>query len=175
MIFYRASIAFERGGNTPESFQEYVTNLDTLIVGSQDTGIALAYAVVAAESLGLGTVPIGAVRFKSLDLTKELNLPKYVIPLVGLCVGYPEDESNIKPRLPMKSVYFEEKYDAELSKSGIDEYDETYRKYLAERSTNNRDSNWSQSLCKMLPLTKNFTGNNYELLKQQGYISIDKK
>ena len=74
--FYRASIAFEKGGNTPESFQEYVTNLDTFIVGSQDTGIALAYAVIATESLGLGIVPIGAVRFKSLDLTKELNLPK---------------------------------------------------------------------------------------------------
>lgn len=95
--FYHTNIAFEKAGLPPETFQEYITNLDTLIVGCQDTGICLAYAVVAAESLGLGTVPIGAVRFNSLELTKELNLPKYVVPLVGLCVGYPEDESAVKP------------------------------------------------------------------------------
>ena len=53
-------------------------------------------------------------------------MPKYVVPLLGLYVGYPEDESTIKPRLPMKSVFLEEKYNEELSKAGVDEYDETY-------------------------------------------------
>lgn len=75
----------------------------------------------------------------------------------------------------MKSVFFEEKYDAEQSKAGIDEYDETYKKYLASRSTNSRDSNWSESIAKMLPLTKNATSADYDILKQQGYISIEKK
>ena len=47
-------------------------------------------------------------------------------PLLGLCVGFPEDKSVIKPRLPMKSVFLEEKYNEELSKAGVDEYDEKY-------------------------------------------------
>ncbi len=48
-------------------------------------------------------------------------MPKYVVPLLGLYVGYPEEESTIKPRLHMKSVFLEEKYNEELSKSGVDE------------------------------------------------------
>ena len=68
--FYRTSIAFEKGGKTKEDFEKYVTNIDTLIIGSHDVGIALQNAVVEAESLGL--------------VTKELNLTKYVIPIVGL-------------------------------------------------------------------------------------------
>ena len=40
-----------------------------------DVGIAIQNATVAAESLGLGTVDIGAVRIKILEIAKELNLP----------------------------------------------------------------------------------------------------
>ena len=85
-------------------------------------------------------------------------------PLLGLCVGFPEDKSVIKPRLPMKSVFFEEKNDEELSKVGVDEYDETYKQYLTSRNTNTLDSNLSQSISKMLFLTKNATSANYDLL-----------
>ena len=102
-------------------------------------------------------------------------MPKYVVPLLGLYVGYPEEESTIKPRLHMKSVFLEEKYDEELSKTGVDEYDETYKQYLTSRSTNTLDSNWSQSISKMLPLNKNVTSANYDSPKQPGYISTDKK
>ena len=87
-------------------------------------------AVVAAESSGLGTVDIGAIRIKINEVAKELNLPKYVIPLIGLCVGYPDANPAIKPRIPMKGVFFEDKYDVEKAKVGVDEYDEIFKKYL---------------------------------------------
>jgi FMN reductase [NAD(P)H] len=106
--FYRISLAFEKAGKSKEDFEKYITNIDTLIVGSHDVGIAIQNATVAAESLGLGTVDIGYIRFNSLEVTKELNLPKYAIPLIGLCVGYPDDDPGLKPRLPAKAVCFEE-------------------------------------------------------------------
>ena len=84
--------------------------------------------MVAAESLGLGTVDIGAIRIKSLEFTKELNLPKYAIPMIGLCVGYPDDDPGLKPRMPMKAIFFEEKYNTEKAKASMDEYDETFKK-----------------------------------------------
>ena len=171
--FYRISIAFEKAGKTKEDFEKYIKNVDTLIVGSHDVGIALQNATVAAESLGLGTVDIGAIRGKSLEVTKELNLPKYVIPLVGLCVGYPDDDPGIKPRLPMSAVCFDNKYDTEKAKAGVEEYDVTYQKYLSERDTNARDSNWSKSISKTY--TSFSIDQTYDLLKQQGFISIDKK
>ena len=171
--FYRVSLAFEKAGKTKEDFEKYMSNIDTLIIGSHDVGISMQNATVAAESLGLGTCDIGAIRYKVLEVTKLLNLPKYVIPLVGLTVGYPDDDPGLKPRIPPKGICFENKYSIENAKAGVEEYDEIYKKYLSERGKNARDMNWSESI------TKAYTSfefkDDYELLKQQGYIVIDKK
>ena len=171
--FYRVSIAFEKAGKTKEDFEKYMSNIDTLIIGSHDVGICLQNATIAAESMGLGTVDIGAIRSKSLEATKLLNLPKYCIPLVGLYIGYPDDDPGLKPRMPVKGVCFENKYRIENTKAAVDEYDDVIKKYLAERDSNARDSNWSQTI------SGRYTGfaisEDYELLKQQGYIVIDKK
>ena len=171
--FYRVSIAFEKAGKSKEDFDKYMSNIDTLIIGSHDVGICIQNATTAAESLGLGTVDIGGVRIRPIDIAKELNLPKYVIPLIGLCVGYADDDPGLKPRFPPKAICFENKYNVENSKAGVDEYDEIMKKYYANRSSNAGERNWSQSI------TQIYAGPNvqydYELLKQQGYISIDKK
>ena len=172
--FYRVSLAFEKEGKTPEEFNKYITQIDTLLVGAHDVGIAIQNATVAAESLGLGTVHIGAIRVKSLEVAKELNLPKYVIPMIGLCVGYPDDDPGIKPRMPMKAVFFEEKYDTEKAKAGMEEYDEIFKKYLAERDTNSRDGNWSKSISFIYSKSIGALDDDYTLLKQQGYIDIKK-
>ena len=171
--FYRVSLAFQKAGKTQADFDKYMSNIDTLIIGSHDVGISLQNATVAAESMGLGTCHIGVIRLKSLEITKELNLPKYCIPLVGLCVGYPDDDPGLKPRIPPKGVCFENKYSTENAKAGVDEYDEIFKKYLSERETNSRDSNWSESISNTY--TKFAIQDDYELLKQQGFICIDKK
>ena len=145
------------------------------MVGAHDVGIAIQNATVAAESLGLGTVDIGAVRIKCLEIAKELNLPKYSLPMIGLCVGYPDDNPGIKPRMPMKAVFFEEKYDTEKAKAGMNEYDETFKKYLSQRATNASDSNWSKSISDIYSKTTGSVDDEYELLKKQGFISIEKK
>ena len=173
--FYRVSLAFEKEGKSKETFEKYITQLDTVILGGHDVGIAIQNATVAAESLGLGTVDIGAVRIKCLEVAKELNLPKYCLPLIGLCVGYPDDNPGIKPRMPMKAVFFEDKYDTEKAKAGMDEYDDIFKKYLAERETKARDSNWSKSISDTYSQTTGIVDDEYEFLKKQGFISIDKK
>ena len=171
--YYRLSLAFEKAGKKKEDFEKYMSNIDTLLIGSHDVGIALQNATVAAESMGLGTCHIGAIRNKPLEIVKLLNLPKYVIPLVGLTVGYPDDDPGLKPRLPPKAVCFGEKYSTENAKAGIDEYDEIFKKYLAQRESNARDCNWSQRISDTY--TSFEFKDDYELLKQQGYNCLDKK
>ena len=171
--FYRISLAFEKAGKTKEDFEKYMSNIDTLIIGSHDVGIALQNATVAAESMGLGMCDIGAIRSKSLVVTKLLNLPKYCIPLVGLCIGYPDDDPGLKPRIPSKGMCFENKYSVENAKAGLEEYDAIYQKYLAGRDKNARDSNWSKSIAGAY--TSFSIDEGIELLKQQGFICIDKK
>nr|WGE04473.1 nitroreductase family protein [Bacillus subtilis] len=67
-------------------FKMEITNgLESVLVGAVDAGIALGTATAAAESLGLGTVPIGAVRGNPQELIELLELPKYVFPLSVPC------------------------------------------------------------------------------------------
>ena len=173
--FYRTSLAFEKCGKSKECFEQYITQLDPLIVGAHDVGISIQNAVVVAESLGLGTVDIGGIRNNSLKVAKELDLPKYVIPLIGLCIGYPDDDPEIKPRLPMSAVFFEDKYDKEKAKAGIDEYDEIFKKYLSERKSNPRDSNWTQSITNIYSQSLVLANDDYPLVQQQGFIPIENK
>ena len=70
----------------------------------------------------------------------------------------------------MNAVCFDEKYDTDKAKAGIDEYDETFKKYLSERGSNARESNWTQSISGSY--TRFSIDEDYDLLKQQGFISI---
>ena len=173
-IFYLTYLAFDKNGKDVKPFVE---QLDSLFIGGHDVGIAMENAIIAAESMGLGTVCIGGIRQTSLSVAKELNLPKYVIPLVGLCIGYPDANPDIKARLPSQAIFFEGKYDTTHLKEEIDKFDEKYRNYLKTRSSNNKDTLWSDQLSTYYSnkVKEGTYDQDYELLKQQGFIKIDKK
>ena len=44
--FYRTNLCFEKNGKTPEDFKDYVTHIDTTIIGSHEVGIALQNATI---------------------------------------------------------------------------------------------------------------------------------
>ena len=64
------------------------------LVGILDCGIAMGGVIVAAESIGLGIVPIGGIRLHAEEVIELLGLPKYTFPVNGLCIGYPADSSK---------------------------------------------------------------------------------
>lgn len=137
--YYRTYLACKMNN---QSLDEIMSDIDSLIVAAHETGIATASAVVAAEALGLGTVVIGDVRLNAQELIKELNLPEYVVPMLGLCIGYAAEEPGLKPRLPKEAVYFEETYYQNLDEL-LDEYNKTYSHYLETRPWNKRVGNWT--------------------------------
>ena len=67
-----------------------------------DTYIAAQNAVVAAESLGLGTVYLGSINGDTRRVIHALSLPKLTMPIVGLLIGHPDQSPQRKPRLPMR-------------------------------------------------------------------------
>ena len=165
--YHRVQIACRRRG---QMLDEVMKDIDTLIVGAHETGIALEAATVAAESLGLGVVPIGDVRMNAQELIGELQLPKYVYPMLGLCIGHPANDPGLKPRLPKEAVYFEEKYNPALSDK-LDVYDTTYARYLLERPWNNRVGNWSELAVDFYKHPFHYKGVATSL-KQQGFVSV---
>jgi nitroreductase len=88
--------------------------LETFLVASVDVALAAQNAVVAAESLGLSTVYIGAMRNDPERVAKLLGLPPQCFVLFGLCVGYATDQARgeVKPRLAQPMILHRERYDA---------------------------------------------------------------
>lgn len=166
--FYRTQLAFKMHHQT---FEPPTKLLDTLLVCAHEVGIALGTTVIAAEQLGLGTVPIGDVRLSPLELIRELNLPRYVIPMLGLCLGYPTDSTVLaKPRLPLEAVYFEETYKPDLTNL-IQTYDNTYADYLSKRPWNSRAATWTDLVVDFYTPPYNHYPQMEEALRQQGFLS----
>lgn len=129
--FNRAKIALEEYNDT---LLEITNGLESVLVGAVDVGIALGTATAAAESMGLGTVPIGAVRGKPDELIELLKLPKYVFPVSGLVIGHPADRSAKKPRLPQAAVLHHETYQEEDVRTHIEAYDKQMSEYMKKRT-----------------------------------------
>ena len=87
--------------------------LESFLVASIDAALAAQNAVVAAESLGLSTVYIGALRNDVVRVAETLGLPPGVVGVFGLCVGYATDaaKAEVKPRLPQANVLHHDTYD----------------------------------------------------------------
>ncbi len=160
--FYRAKIACNKNSEEIVITQ----SLESIMVGSVDVGIAMGNAIGAAESLGLGIVPIGAVRNEPEEFIKLLNLPEYVYPVAGLVVGYPKDNSALKPRLPKEAVFHEESYNHDLE-SIIDRYDEEISKYMIDRTNGEDDKTWSQGISNFYKFV--YFPKVYTSIKNQGF------
>ena len=107
--------------------------IETLFLAIIDAGLAAQNAVVAAESLGLGTVYVGAIRNHPERVAAELGLPPKVLPVFGLCVGYPDPAvtTSVKPRLPQAAVLHREIYDAAPQAGSATAYDARFREFQA--------------------------------------------
>lgn len=87
--------------------------VESVVLASVEAGLAAQNAVLAAESLGLGAVYVGAIRSHVRSLAADLKLPPHVFPVFGTAIGY-ADESvshHVKPRLPQAAVLHHEYYD----------------------------------------------------------------
>lgn len=166
--FHRAAKACEIEG-TPFAIAE---NIDALLVGATDVGIALGTAIVAAESFGIGTVPIGGVRKDAQAVIDLLELPAYVYPISGLCLGYRDEQPALKPRLPQQAVVFENTYDSNMDLS-LKEYNETFASYMVERTNGESNANWSSGIAAFYsePLYRdNSYANPEPILRKQGFL-----
>lgn len=110
-----------------------------------DASLAAQNAAIAAESLGLGTVYIGALRNQPEQVAAELGLPKHIFAVFGLCVGYPDSEkpAAIKPRLPQFAVLHREQYSLEAQDAAIEQYDQIMSSFYTEQQMNT-PGNWTQ-------------------------------
>lgn len=163
MDFYKTYHAGEKTGLK----QVIHEDIEGTLVGAVDCGIELGAAVIAAESLDLGTVAIGGIRKNPEEVIKLLNLPKYTFPIVGLAIGYPVDNSHKKPRMPFDSFKHDEIYNKEKVEKAIDIYDKEMEEYLKEIGRYEQEINWSTFTSKIYQSV--YYPNVKEAIKKQGF------
>lgn len=114
-------------------------SIEPILIATTDAALAIENAVIAVESLGLGSVIVGSIRKHGKEITELLKLPKQILPLFGLCIGKPIVEMKVKPRLPEEAVVhldYYHPYTYEL----IEVYDQTMTEFGEARET----KKWSQ-------------------------------
>jgi nitroreductase len=141
--------------NVPVESLPYTENFLIAVV---DAALAAQNAVVAAESLGLYTVYIGALRNDPVASARELGLPPHVMAVFGLCVGYakPEAASAVKPRLPQGAVLHHDTYDASREQALRQQYDATLAAY--SRQHDMAHASWTDRLVTRVASPKGLNG-----------------
>ena len=134
-----------------------------------DTALAAEKSLIAAQSLGLGGVIVGGIRNDMEKVHNMFNLPNLVAPLFLLCLGYPDDDPGLKPRLPKEVIYKVDNYDTEKDTQLIEEYNKIMEDYYRERSSIKAKSNWSQK-CRQA-LTKQPSQDVGHFLRSIGFLT----
>lgn len=86
-----------------DNFQSFVTAaIDALLVAQQ--------FCTAAELSGLGCCYLGTTTYNAPQIAEALHLPRFVVPVTTLTVGYPEDMPEQVERLPLEAIVHREEY-----------------------------------------------------------------
>jgi nitroreductase len=86
-------------------------HLDAFFNPAVDAALVLASFLNAAEAVGLGCCPISVIRDHAAVVSELLALPQRVVPVCGLCLGWPADAPPITPRLGLDLTIHENRYD----------------------------------------------------------------
>ncbi|MGB5917537.1 MULTISPECIES: nitroreductase family protein [unclassified Arcobacter] len=167
--FNRTIFAVEQAGEE----HQIDKSAEGVLVGAVDAGIMLNAIQISAESLGLGTTAIGAVRNEPAAIIELLGLPPKTFPIVGTTIGVPTKEAKdapLKPRIPIESFAFEDKYDDKKVKDGVLLYEKQMKKFRVDHNMN-----YLQSYCEQ---TANYYKNIYfrkieENYTKQGFVFKD--
>jgi len=127
---------------------------ESFLVAAIDAGLAAQNATVAAESIGLSTVYIGALRNDPEKVSELLGLPLGCMAVFGLCVGYAAEQSagEVKPRLPQETVLFHETYQITGEQDMRKAYDARMATF-SKRHEMQHDS-WTQRVIRRLRTTE---------------------
>ena len=140
-------------------------HLDLFFNATVDAAIVMTTFLRAAEAVGLGCCPISVIRDHAATISKMVALPEKVIPIAGMCVGWPAEEGGITPRLSLSTTLHAERFAENDLASEIDSYDRrraAIRPYRNQRETARFDRSdfygWSEDKARQYsaPLRQDF-------------------
>lgn len=122
---------------------------ETFIIATVDVALMAQNCVIAAEAMGLGTCYIGGIRNNPREVSDLLELPQQVYPVFGLCLGYPDHDPTIKPRLTAEILMKEDVW-SDDDTGALEAYDDVIRNYYQTRTGGNKHISWSEQVSTLM-------------------------
>jgi len=150
-------------------------NFQSFMATAIDTLIAAQTFCIAAESVGLGICYLGTTTYNAREIIDTLKLPKLVVPVTTITVGYPDGLPDQTDRLPLNAVVHYETY-KDYSKEDIDniynekENSDFYKQFVVE----NKKETLAQVFTDIRYSKKNnefFSDKFLKVLKEQGFLN----
>jgi nitroreductase len=149
-------------------------NFQSFMATAIDALIAAQTFCMAAESVGLGICYLGTTTYNAGEIIEVLNLPKLVVPVTTITVGYPSEFPEQTDRLPLKAVVHNETYHA-FSAEEIDEmyHEKENSDFYKQFATENNKETLAHVFTDIRYNKKNnefFSEKFLKVLKDQGFL-----
>lgn len=149
-------------------------NFLSFLTGAIDAIIAAQNACIEAEHHGLGICYLGTAIYNADKIIDILNLPKGVVPITAVTMGYPAETPELTDRLPVEAVVHYEKYN-DFTAEDIDEiYAEKENREDSKQFVKENDK---ETLAQVFTDVRYSKANNehfssvlLEVLKKQGFF-----
>jgi nitroreductase len=147
----------------------FTASIDALLVAQN--------VALAAESFGLGICYLGTTTYMTRQIISILEIPRFVVPVTTLAIGYPDESPGLTDRLPLEAVVHSEKY-TDYSKEQINDlYQE---KEASELTAKLLMENKKETLAQVFTDNRYTKKDNIEFSKQllsviqeQGFMNND--
>lgn len=163
-------IADDKGGYEPSA-----RDMDRFFQGFTDACLTAQNIVNAAEASELGVVFFGSILNDAERIIEILELPELTMPIVGLGIGYPNQDPQLKPRMSMELRLFENTYKKfDNYVEVIKEYDIEMQTYYDLREANKRVDSFSNQVVTRLKNLIPKRSDMLKIMKKQGFdLNID--
>lgn len=149
-------------------------NFLSFMTAAIDALLVAQTVCIAAESKGLGICYLGTTTYNAHKIIEVLNLPKGVVPVTTVTVGWPAEKPDQVERLPLEAVIHKESY-----KDYSDEDIERFYKDKEERSDSQQfvNENSKETLAQVFTDVRYKKADNIyfskillQVLKDQGFL-----
>ena len=114
-------------------------NFHSFLTATIDALLFAQNFCIAAESKGLGICYLGTTTYNAEKIVEALNLPKFVVPITTITIGYPEIIPSKSDRLPIEAILHHETY-TDYTTADIDKH-YAYKESLPENKKFVADNN----------------------------------
>lgn len=143
--------------------------------GAIDSLMAAQNLILEAEANGLGACVLGTTLYTAESIISILDLPKGVIPITSIVLGYPDEQPELTDRLPLDAVVHFEKYHHYTD----DEINEAWAEREASAETAALlEENQLPNLAQIFTINRyngkdnvSFSKSYFALLKSQGFFN----